>query len=88
MQNVEDILMRLGEAKYFTLIDLEKGFLQIIMSEIDREKQSFILTKGCIRFMYCHSEFEINPLPYRLSRQELGWELSYYRSKGKVTMSK
>ncbi len=46
MQNVEDIFMRLGKAKYFTLIDLEKGFPQILMSELDREKTAFYTHKG------------------------------------------
>ncbi len=55
MQNVEDIFMRLGKAKFFTLIDLEKGFHQIPMNEEDKGKTAFYTHKGL---------YEYNVMPF------------------------
>ncbi len=50
MQNADDILSRAGMAKYFTVIDLNKGFLQIPMAGSDKEKTAFHTHKGLWQF--------------------------------------
>ncbi len=50
MQNIEDILSRLGKAEWFTVLDLEKGFFQIPLSPEDREKTAFSTHKGLFQF--------------------------------------
>ncbi len=50
MQNIEDILSRLGKANWFTTIDLEKGFFQIPLAPDDREKTAFSTHQGLFQF--------------------------------------
>ena len=46
--NREDIYVKLNSKKYFTKIDCCKGYWQILMSDEDREKNSFFHFKGFV----------------------------------------
>jgi len=46
MQDPSVTLSNLGKAKYFSTIDLESGFHQILMKETDIEKTSFSINNG------------------------------------------
>ncbi len=50
MQNIKDILSRLGKANWFTTIDLEKGFCQVPLAQEDREKIVFFAHQGLFQF--------------------------------------
>ena len=50
MTNVEDILSNIGSVRYFTKLDLCKGYWQIPMSEPDIEKTAFITGEGHYEF--------------------------------------
>jgi len=45
------ILSSLGKAKYFSMIDLESGFHQILMKKPDIEKTSFSIKNGKYEFL-------------------------------------
>jgi len=51
MQDPSVILSNLGKAKYFSTIDLESGFHQILMREADIEKTSFSINNGKYEFL-------------------------------------
>ena len=48
---IDDILARLGEAKYFTTLDLKSGYWQVLMDERDREKTAFACHRGLFEFL-------------------------------------
>ena len=50
MPNINDILDRLGRAKYFTTLDLASGFHQIEMDEESIEKTAFSCEGGHYEF--------------------------------------
>jgi len=58
MQDPSVILSNLGKAKYFSTIDLESGFYQILMNKPDIQKTSFSLNKG---------KYEILRMPFGLT---------------------
>ncbi len=41
MQRIDEIISRLGKAKYFTTLDLYRGYLQVEMAEEDKAKTAF-----------------------------------------------
>lgn len=51
IQNLSNILDKLGTAQYFTTIDLAKGFHQILVREGDREKTEFSTPYGHYEFV-------------------------------------
>jgi len=51
MQDPSVILSNLGKAKYFSTIDLESGFHQILMKETDIKKSSYSITNGKYEFL-------------------------------------
>jgi len=51
VQDPSVILSNLGKAKYFSTIDLESGFHQILMNEPDIQKTSFSLNNGKYEFL-------------------------------------
>ena len=55
---IDDILALLGNAKYFTSLDLKSGYWQVAMDEKDTEKTAFECHKGL---------FELNVMPFGLS---------------------
>lgn len=48
--NPENLMTRLAKAKYFTKIDLTKGYWQIPVLESDRPKTAFITSHGLFQF--------------------------------------
>lgn len=54
---IDDILDQLGEAEYLSKVNLSKGFYQIPIAEIDREKMAFVTPMGT---------FEFNRMPFGL----------------------
>ena len=48
---IDDILARLGKAKYFTTLDLKSGYWQVLMDERDREKTAFACHRGFFEFL-------------------------------------
>ena len=53
----DDLLDQLGDASYFTSLDLKSGYWQVLMSEEDREKTAFVCHRGL---------FEFNVMPFGL----------------------
>jgi len=51
MQDPSVILSNLGKARYFSTIDLESGFHQILMKESDVEKTPFSINNGKYEFL-------------------------------------
>ena len=54
---IDDLLDQLGDASYFTSLDLKSGYWQVLMSEEDREKTAFVCHRGL---------FEFNVMPFGL----------------------
>ena len=48
---MENILVALGEAKYFTFLDLASGYWQIALSEEARPKSAFVTFNGLFEFV-------------------------------------
>lgn len=55
---IDDMLALLGNAKYFTSLDLKSGYWQVLMEEEDKEKTAFACHRGL---------FEFNVMPFGLS---------------------
>lgn len=58
LPRIEDILDQLGEAQFYTSMDLESGYYQILMDEEDKEKTAFSTPYG---------HFEFNKMPFGLT---------------------
>lgn len=59
--DISVILSSLGEAKYFSTIDLKSGFHQIMMKEEDREKTAFSVNNG--KYEFCRLPFGLKNAP-------------------------
>ena len=57
MPLVEELIARVGEAKYLSKMDLSKGFYQVPLAEEDRENTAFVTTGG---------KFEFTRMPFGL----------------------
>ena len=55
---IDDILALLGQAKFFTSLDLKSGYWQVLMNETDKEKTAFACHRGL---------FEFNVMPFGLT---------------------
>ena len=55
---IDDILALLGNAKFFSSLDLKSGYWQVLMDEKDKEKTAFACHKGL---------YEFNKMPFGLS---------------------
>lgn len=56
---IDDLLSRLGKAKYFSSLDLKSGYWQVLMDDKDKEKTAFVTShKGL---------FQFNVMPFGLS---------------------
>ena len=51
MPRVDDVLESLGDACYFTTIDLASGYWQLPMTSEDMEKTAFCTRQGNLNFM-------------------------------------
>ena len=58
LPNIDDIFTYLGEAKYFSCLDLKSGYWQIAMNEGDKEKTAFVTHQGL---------YEFNVMPFGLT---------------------
>ena len=47
---IDDILAQLGQAKYFTSLDLQSGYWQVLIDENDKEKTAFACHRGLFQF--------------------------------------
>ena len=47
---IDDILAQLGQAKFFTSLDLKSGYWQVLMDENDKEKTAFACHRGLFQF--------------------------------------
>ena len=59
--NISVILSNLGEAKFFTTLDLKAGFHQIIFADKDREKTAFSVNNG--KYEFCRLPFGLKNAP-------------------------
>ena len=50
LPRIDDLLDKLGTAKYFTTLDLAAGYWQIRMEEFSQEKTAFITHQGLYEF--------------------------------------
>ena len=48
--NIEELMTEIGDAKFFTKVDLSKGYWQIPVTEKDREKTAFVTQEGQYQF--------------------------------------
>ena len=48
---IEELLDRIGDAHFITILDLAKGYWQVPMSPEDREKTAFVSPKGLFQFV-------------------------------------
>lgn len=55
MPSISMILANLGNATYFTTLDLKSGYHQITLAERDREKTSFSVSGGSTNSVACRS---------------------------------
>ena len=46
--NIEELMTEIGDAKFFTKVDLSKGYWQIPVAEKDREKTAFVTPRGAV----------------------------------------
>lgn len=58
LPRIDEILDSLGEAKWFTSLDLASGYWQVEMDERDKEKTAFVTKQGI---------FEFNVMPFGLT---------------------
>ena len=57
MPLVEELIARVGEAKYLSKMDLSKGFYQVPLAEEDREKTAFVTTVESSNLLGCRSAY-------------------------------
>lgn len=51
MPRVDDIINRVGKAKFFSTIDLTKGYWQVLVAEADCVKTGFSTPFGLFQFV-------------------------------------
>ena len=51
MGNPDDIMAKINKDRYFTKIDLSKGYWQIMVAKESRQMTSFVVPSGCYRFI-------------------------------------
>lgn len=59
--SISTILSNLGEAQYFTTLDLKSGFHQIELAERDRKKTAFSINNG--KYEFCRLPFGLKNAP-------------------------
>ena len=58
LPNIDDIFSSLGQARYFSCLDLKSGYWQIAMHEADKPKTAFVSHQGL---------YEFNVMPFGLT---------------------
>lgn len=53
LPRIDEILDRLGTAKYFSTVDLKSGYFQVPIDEDDRQKTAFTCHRGLYEFNRC-----------------------------------
>ncbi|PIK58475.1 hypothetical protein BSL78_04608 [Apostichopus japonicus] len=48
--NIEDLMSRISAGRYFSKLDLTKGYWQIPVTECDKDKTAFVTTEGLYQF--------------------------------------
>jgi hypothetical protein len=66
LPNIQDILDKLGRARYFTALDCASGYLQVPISEEDRHKTAFSTADG--HFEYTRMPFGLKAAPSTFQR--------------------
>lgn len=61
LPRIDEIIDKLGNAKYFSTLDLSQGFHQVLIDEPDREKTAFSTTFGHYQYRRC--PFGLKTLP-------------------------
>lgn len=61
LQNIKDILDQLGNAKYYTTLELGSGYHQIPVKEQDRHKTAFSTGNGLVLLI---KHFEFSRMPF------------------------
>ena len=51
LKRMDDILMSMGKAKYFSSLDLQSGYHQVAIDPADREKTAFITHEGLYEYL-------------------------------------
>ena len=51
LPHIDDILDMLGEAKYFSSLDLASGYWQVELDADDRQKSAFVTHHGLFEFV-------------------------------------
>jgi hypothetical protein len=66
LPNIQDILDKLGRARYFSALDCASGYLQVPISEADRHKTAFSTADG--HFEYTRMPFGLKAAPSTFQR--------------------
>jgi len=65
MQRLEQLLDRVGQAKFISTLDLTKGYYQVPMSTQDRENTSFLSPFGKYQFKQIYFELKNTPSTFQ-----------------------
>ena len=63
---IDDMLALLGNAKYFTSLDLKSGYWQVLMEEEDKEKTVLLAIGGYLNLMSCLLVYQMHQQYFKL----------------------
>ena len=79
---IDDLIDRLGEAKYFSSLDLKRGYYQMPLREEDAELTGFVMPDGHFQWTGCGTPFGLSGAPAIFQRLmsgvlgSLNWEVA------------